>query len=127
MGADLMTESQKIALNLNLKKTKWMRAWSSSYSENDSEEQVELSGNRIQRVNEYVHLGQLITTPTNQLKKTGRRIQAGRAIYYKHRKFLGINAVVSSLERRLINICILPAVIYGCETWTWTEEMATIL
>ncbi|VDL62737.1 unnamed protein product [Nippostrongylus brasiliensis] len=128
MGADLMTESQKVGLNIIFDKTKWMRVRNNRrHSEDDSEEQVELNGNRIQGVNEYVYLGQLITTPRNQLKEIRRRMQAGRAIYFKHRKFLCSSSVAISLKRKLINTCILPAVIHGCETWAWTKEMATIL
>ncbi|WKY11077.1 hypothetical protein Q1695_002986 [Nippostrongylus brasiliensis] len=127
MGADLMMEAQKVGLTINLEKTKWMRVRKSSHSEIDSEEQVELNGNRIQGVKEHVYLAQLTTTPRNQLKEIRGRIQAGRTIYFKHRKFLCTNSVAISLKRKLINTCILPAVIYGYETWAWTKEMAIIL
>ncbi|EYC25041.1 hypothetical protein Y032_0012g1665 [Ancylostoma ceylanicum] len=119
MALDLSKASEQIGLTINFEKTKWMKLNNTI----DIEEEL-IEGQTIERVREYVYLGQVISQPRNQLKEIRRRIQAGRSIFFRHRMFLKSRSVALDLKRKFVNTCILPAVLYGCETWTWTKETA---
>ncbi|KAL6730100.1 hypothetical protein Aduo_001096 [Ancylostoma duodenale] len=124
MARDLTETSKQIGLTINFEKTKWMKL---NNTTDMDEEIIEVEGQTIRRVYEYVYLGQLISQPRNQLKEIRRRIQAGRSIFFRHRLFLKSQSVAIDLKRKFVNTCILPAVLYGCETWTWTKVTALTL
>ncbi|KAL6724337.1 hypothetical protein Aduo_019234 [Ancylostoma duodenale] len=124
MARDLTETSKQIGLTINFEKTKWMKL---NNTTDMDEEIIEIEGQTIRHVYEYVYLGQLISQPRNRLKEIRRRIQAGRSIFFRHRLFLKSQSVAIDLKRKFVNTCILPAVLYGCETWTWTKETAITL
>ncbi|EYC16752.1 hypothetical protein Y032_0032g2474 [Ancylostoma ceylanicum] len=121
----LVSETSRIGLAVNISKTKWMK--NSRAATDMEEESIEVNGEKIERVVEFVYLGHLISSPRNPIKALQRRIQAGREAYFKYRMFLRSSSVAIRLKRKLIHSCILPAVLYSCETWVWTREIATAL
>ena len=57
----------------------------------------------------------------NQDKEIQRIIMAGWAAYAKHRDTFKSSLVIC-LKRQLYNLCVLPAMTYGAETWTLTKQ-----
>ncbi|EYC38488.1 hypothetical protein Y032_0714g1764 [Ancylostoma ceylanicum] len=124
MATALSDSASSIGLEINFAKTKWLHNQRGS---RNSEEQIVLCGETIEKVEEFIYLGQLISCPRNPVKEIRRRIHIGRAIYFKYRTFLRAPRVAIQLKRKLVNYCILPAVLYGCETWIWTKQVAACL
>ncbi|EYC02572.1 hypothetical protein Y032_0099g3187 [Ancylostoma ceylanicum] len=118
----LVCETSKNGLSVNISKTKWIK----SYHGAAAKENETIEG-KMERVNEFIYLGQLITCPRNPMKEMQRRIQAGREHYFKYRMFLRSPSIEIRLKRKLIHSCILPTILYGCETWVWTRELAIAL
>ncbi|EYC21366.1 hypothetical protein Y032_0019g3776 [Ancylostoma ceylanicum] len=85
MALDLTKASKHIGLTINFEKTKWMKL---NNTTDIMEEVIEIEEQPIERVYEYVYLGQLLSQPRNQLKEIRRRVQAGRSIFFRHRIFL---------------------------------------
>ncbi|KIH43203.1 hypothetical protein ANCDUO_26796, partial [Ancylostoma duodenale] len=81
MARDLTETSKQIGLTINFEKTKWMKL---NNTTDMDEEIIEIEGQTIRHVYEYVYLGQLISQPRNRLKEIRRRIQAGRSIFFRH-------------------------------------------
>ena len=51
------------------------------------------------------------------------RIKAGWSVFGKYRKIFLDRHLPMSLNRKAFNQCVLPAVPYGCQTWSLTEVL----
>ncbi|EYC40932.1 hypothetical protein Y032_0589g376 [Ancylostoma ceylanicum] len=127
-GEDLQVMIEKlhqaaaqVGLQINFMKTKWMRL----SNEVHTEEQLTIAvdENVIERVNHFIYLGQRISFPRNPVDELHHRVQAARSSYFKYRLFLRQPRVEMRLKRKLVNMCILPSLLYGCESWVWTKEV----
>ncbi|KAI8430300.1 hypothetical protein MSG28_000610 [Choristoneura fumiferana] len=80
-------------------------------------------GQVLERVDEYVYLGQ-----TMSLEKSGqdleiqRRIRLGWAAFGKLSDVLR-GDIPLNLKRRCFEQCVLPVLVYGAETWTLTQKV----
>ena len=76
----------------------------------------------IENVEGYVYLGQRYSLKEkNQDKEIQRIIMACWAAYAKHRDIFKSNLAIC-LKRQVYNSCVLPAMTYGTETWTLTNQ-----
>lgn len=96
----------------NFKKTKWVKINNAADTE---EEDIKVREQRIERVNDYVHLGHQIHSKRNPLQKIRKRVQAGLSVFFKHCVFSKYRNIEIRLKRK-VNTYILPAVLHGCET-----------
>ena len=71
MMAELQRESQKIGLEINASKTKWMR------NEFAKEASIVIEGKEIEEVSEYVYLGHLVDRGYSSLSEISRRKRPG--------------------------------------------------
>ena len=70
----------------------------------------------------YVYLGQHDSHKEKNLdKEIQRRIMAGWAAYAKHLDIFKSNLAIC-LKRQVYNLCVLPAMAYGAETWARIHE-----
>ena len=58
------------------------------------------------------------TRDNNQDKEIQRNITAGRTAFAKHRNVF--NGNIGTCLKKVYNSCVLPAMIYGMETWAFT-------
>ena len=116
MMADLNEESKRIGLKMNKSKTKVI------YNRHCQRQPIEIGGEIVQEVEEYVYLGQLITSDGNMEKEINRRIGLGWAAYSKHREVIESN-IPLCLKRKIINQIVLPSITYGSETWRMSKEV----
>jgi hypothetical protein len=75
----------------------------------------------IEKVDQFVYLGQLITLPRDHGREISRRIRAGWNAYRKFRDLFTAKNIAMKLKRRLFNSCIAPAMLYRAETWALTQ------
>ncbi|TKR73976.1 hypothetical protein L596_021211 [Steinernema carpocapsae] len=111
--AEQQEASRRSGLKINREKTKTMAA---------EEAHILLDGEPIEQVPSFIYLGQAIQTRRDPSKEIGRRISSGWNVFRKYGPFLSSASVQMRLKRRLFNQCILPAMLYGCETWATTKE-----
>jgi len=111
---ELDTESTQDGLKINDAKTEMMS------SEEDATP-IQLRGRDIKVVDQFVYLGRLLSIPMNLKAEINRRIRAGWLVFSKFKKFLTAPRVPMKWKRKLFNLCILPAMLYGCEAWTPTQ------
>jgi len=84
---------------------------------------------RFERVEEFKYLG---TTTTNQhsiQEEIKSRLKSGNAWYYSVQNLLPSSLLTKNLKIKIYRTIILPVVLYGCETWsfTWREELRLML
>ena len=113
---ELNEQSCRLGMKINMKKTKVM------FNNIATAVPVHIGTHEIERVHEYVYLGQLVTMTNDTSEEIKRRIAAGWSAFSKYRDLL-VSKLPMCLKRKLYNQCILPAMTYGCQTWALTKRM----
>ena len=113
---ELNTESLKVGLKMNKKKTKVM------YNNQVQVEQIQVQDEVLEVVNEYIYLGQLVQTKTSFEAEIKRRIRLGWSAFGRHKNIFS-GSLPLCLKRRVFNQCVLPVMTYGSETWTTTKQL----
>ena len=90
------------------------------YNKHCQRQPIEMGREIIDEFEEYVYLGQIITSDGN-MEKINRRIWLGWAAYSKYREILNFN--IPPLKRKIINQIVLPSITYGNETWRMSKEV----
>lgn len=115
MMRSLDDESSKTGLEMNVNKTKILT--------NHRQRPLVINGNNIEYVSEYIYLGKQTSfkTSSNQEEVT-RRINATWKKYWALREILKGNYSLH-MKRTIFNTCLLPCLLYGCQTWTYTNKI----
>jgi hypothetical protein len=72
----------------------------------------------ISTVTSYKFLGDLITSDGYNRQKIKRRISLSKATMSKLTQNMNDLVVSTNTEVKLVQTVVLPAVLYGCESWT---------
>ena len=114
---DLHKECIKCGLRINMSKTKLM------YNPKISHAPIQLRGETIQLVQNYVYLGQNICLQdTNQTMEINRRIRLGWATFGKLNSIMKGDLPIC-LKTKEYNQRVIPTITYGSETWTTSQKM----
>ncbi|KAJ2950316.1 hypothetical protein O0L34_g11682 [Tuta absoluta] len=107
----LNAASLEVGLHMNRSKTKVMT--------NSTKRKVEVEGQEIQYVDEYIYLGQIVSFQNRQDKEIDRRIENSWRSYWSM-KHLMKGDLPLCLKRQLVDMFILPILTYGAQTWSLT-------
>ncbi|CAH2105287.1 unnamed protein product [Euphydryas editha] len=72
-------------------------------------------------VNEYMYLGQLITTIKISTKEIETRIENAWKPYWSFKEIMKDPKMSAIVKGKLFNTCILPILTYGCQIWALTK------
>lgn len=115
---ELNKASLEIGLMMNMSKTKLMT--------NSIQRCLEIDGERIEYVHEYIYLGQIVSFQARQEKEIARRIENAWRSYWSMKDLMKGNLPLT-LKRKLMDICILPILTYGSQTWSLTNQQKSAL
>ena len=110
-------ESKKIGLKIHRGKTKYMTNFNTN-------KKILVENTEIEKVDEYKYLGQNIEMRDKTAKEVQKRIRAAWSVFGKYKYIFANKEIPISLKRKTFNSCIIPTMIYGCETWTITKSIA---
>ena len=99
-------ESKKIGLKIHRGKTKYMTNFNTN-------KKIILENTEIEKVE----------MKDKTLKEVQKRIRAGWSAFGKYKFIFTNKEMPISLKRKTFNACIIPAMTYGCETWTLTKTI----
>ncbi|CAG4955332.1 unnamed protein product [Parnassius apollo] len=119
MIEDLSIESERVGLKLNLEKTRVMT--------NGEKTTIRIRNTEINYTDEYIYLGQLITQKEPMREEVKRRITNSRRRYWSLREAMKDKQLHINIKSKLLNTCVLPVLMYGCQSWTLTREMTNRL
>lgn len=116
MLQQLSDESAKVGLSMNISKTKVMT--------NSAKKDIRINDGqmKIEYVNEYIYLGQLISTKDTMQKEIDRRITNSWKRYWSLSEVMKDKDMPIKEKRKIYNTCILPCLSYGCQTWALNEK-----
>ncbi|EYC43695.1 hypothetical protein Y032_0483g2288 [Ancylostoma ceylanicum] len=83
---------------------------------------ISLRGTQLERVKSFVYLEQKISLNRDFSEEIVRRIRAGWNCFHRFDKFLTSRTVEMKYKRASFNMCILPAMLYGAETWVLSKS-----
>jgi len=115
MMRTLDCESSKIGLEMNASKTKILT--------NNRERPIMIKNNNIEYVNDYIYLGKQIS-----FKKSSNEEEVTRRINATWRKFWALKEILKGnyslyLKKTVYETCLLPCLLYGCQTWVFTSKI----
>ncbi|EYC04314.1 hypothetical protein Y032_0088g2137 [Ancylostoma ceylanicum] len=109
---ELDEHSLRCGLKISTAKTKIMATAGTAIS---------LRGTQLECVESFLYLGQRISLNRDFSEEIARRIRAGWSCFHRYEKFMSSRTVEMKYKRALFNMCILPAMLYGAETWVLTK------
>ena len=109
-------ESVKIGLKIHQGKTKHM-------TNIDTTDNIQINETEIEKVTNYKYLGQTIARETRRQKEVPIRINSGWSVFGKYREIFLDRHLPTSQKRKVFNQCVLPAMTYGCQTWSLTKAL----
>ena len=113
-------EAEKIGLTINVDKTKIMHAERGLQHQEGYEV---IAGYTLERVENFVYLGSLLT-PNNDIKsEIDRRISAATRAFYALNSLFKSRLLSRKTKLRLLSTVVLPVLTYGAETWSLTETL----
>ncbi|EYB84421.1 hypothetical protein Y032_0317g2333 [Ancylostoma ceylanicum] len=108
-----LTES--IGLKIHPGKTKWMK---NAYCDDF---EIKLNNQLVERVEHYVYLGQAIRMDNDLQLELSRQRKAGWIAFSKIDVLLRNKDIPAQTKSQLSHSNVLPALLYGCETWNLTK------
>jgi hypothetical protein len=79
---------------------------------------IKFDNSSFERVEEFKCLGTNLTNQNSVQEDVKSRLKLGNACYYSVQNLLSSRLLPKKLKIRIYRTTILPAVLYGCETWS---------
>ncbi|PIO74625.1 hypothetical protein TELCIR_03365 [Teladorsagia circumcincta] len=112
----LKNVAQSIGLEIHKGKSKWMKnTFTREYC-------LRMESSVIEEVSSYIYLIQAITMDNDLSIEIGRRRRAGWVTFNKYRDVLTDRRLDARVKARVFNTHVLPALMYGSETWSTIKE-----
>ena len=102
-------ESLKIGFQIHKGKTKFM-------TKIDTTDNIQINGTEIEKVTNYKYLGQTTAKENRTKQEVPIKTKAGWSVFGKYREILLDRHLPMSLQRKVFNQCVFPAMTYGCQT-----------
>ena len=112
----LIDLSKKVGLEVNLRKTKWMR------NEYCVPGVIRANTAEIEEVNDYIYLGRRFDSNNLACGEWTRRRRAGWVAFSNNRTVLTDQTLPMNIRVSIFNSTVLPAMLYACETWATTKS-----
>ena len=103
-------ESEKVALKLNIQKTKMMASGPITSWETD--------GETVETVSDFIFSGSKITADGDCSHEIKRRLLLGRKVMTNLDSILKSRDITLPTEVHIVKAMVFPVVMYGCESWT---------
>jgi hypothetical protein len=90
---------------------------------------INIDNKSFERVEESKYLGATLTYRNSIREEIKSKLKSGNACYHSVQKLLSSRLLCKNTKIRVYRTIILPAVLYGCETWSLTmgeEQRLTV-
>ena len=103
-------ESEKVAISLNIQKTKIMSSCPIT--------SWQIDGETMETVRDFIFLGSKITVYGDCSHENKRHLLLGRKAITNLDRILKSRDITLPTEVHLVKAMVFPVVMYGCESWT---------
>ena len=77
----------------------------------------------MEAVTDFIFLGSKTTVNSDYSQEIKKRLLLGRKPMKKLDNVLKSNDIILQIKVHIVKAMVFPVVIYGCESWTITEEL----
>ena len=109
-------DGESMGLHINIEKTKVLVMGSSTQAH------IEISGEMIECVEQFVYLGSLITRNNDCSKEIQRRIGIASSVFGSMKEIWGSQNISLRNKLRILDCCVFSSLLYACETWTLKKQ-----
>jgi hypothetical protein len=81
---------------------------------------IKIAKRSIERVAEFKYLGTTLTDQKCMQEEIKSRLNSGNACYHSVQILLSSRLLSRNVKVKIYKTIILPVVLYGCETWSFT-------
>lgn len=117
MIQELSDCSAHAGLSMNMEKTQVMT--------NSQPQPIQVNATRLQYVEEYIYLGQLVGFKSCMTRELKRRIASAWRAFWSLQFILLDKKLNRKLKLEVLQSCIFPTLLYGCQTWKLTVNQKT--
>jgi hypothetical protein len=117
----LIEQGNKMGLEINEKKTKFMTVSRKTYNENKN---VKMGTYNFEIVKDYTYLGTVLTNKNELRPEIEKRITNANRAYYALLPILKSQSVLRTERVKIYKTLIRPVVTYGAESWTLNKDIA---
>ncbi|CAK1591052.1 unnamed protein product [Parnassius mnemosyne] len=114
MLEELVYESDRVGLSMNTTKTKVMT--------NHDKVPITVNDTKIEYVEEYIYLGQIISPKDLTTKEINNRVQLAWKRYWSLKEIFKNPQIPLKAKKKIFDSCILPIMTYGCQSWSLTKH-----
>jgi sorting nexin-29 len=114
----LIDASKEVGLGINIEKTKYMLL--SRHQNVGQNRDIKIANRSFENVSQFKYLGTPVTNQNSIQQEIRRRLNSGNACYHSVQTLLSSRLLSKSIKARICKTIILPAALYGCETWSLT-------
>lgn len=112
----LTKESMKVGLQINISKTKVLS--------NQSESKLTINNEKIEKVQEFLYLGQSLSFKKRTQNEIKNRINKAWRCFWSLKHILKGPFPLNS-KQKVMDMCVLPTLTYACQTWAPTKTEMT--
>ena len=117
---DLEDETNKLGMEINEKKTKYMVTSTCERRRNAGD--LRIGNKTFEAVQSFQYLGNITNNTNNKNKCIKERIMMGNKAYYANRQLFNSSLISRNSKLQIYRTLVRPVVIYGSESWTLTME-----
>jgi len=110
--------SKEIGLEVNANKTKYMVMHQDQNA--GQSHSIRIDNSSLERVEEFKYLETTLTNQNFFQVEIKSRLKSGNACYHSVQNILSSSLLSKNLKIKIYRTIILPAVLYGCGTWSLT-------
>jgi hypothetical protein len=111
--------SEQYGLKINIKKTKIMVV----SRDTDKEFDIKVQNQKLEKVEEFIYLGHLITSDGKYEREIKRRIAIAKSNFEKMSSILTTRNIKLQIRKRLLQCYVMSTFLYASETWSLNKDM----
>ena len=85
---------------------------------------INVNSEHVEAVDKFIYLGSMISSDCSSNQEIDRRIQLAHKAFGRLNRVWRSSKIRTSTKIRILNTCVLPILLYGCESWSFSVSIS---